>query len=62
MLEEEVVRELVAVVRALAVARVVVADGREEGDAVEDVPIRLVEAGVPLVVLVARAVVFWWPR
>ena len=55
MIEEEVVDELVAIVRALAVAGVVVADGREERDAVEDVPIRLVEARVPLVVLVARA-------
>ena len=55
VVQEEVVGQLVAVVRALAVARVVVADGREERDAVEDVSIRLVKAGVPLVVLVARA-------
>ena len=53
--EEQVVGELVAVVGALAVARVVVADGREERDAVDHVAVRLEEARVPLVVLVARA-------
>ena len=55
MVEEQVVGELVAVVRALAVAGVVVADGREERDTVEGVAVGLVEARVPLVVLVAGA-------
>jgi hypothetical protein len=55
VVQVEVVGELVAVVRALAVGGLVVADGWEEGHTVEDVPIGFVEARVPLIILVARA-------
>jgi hypothetical protein len=52
--EVEVVEQLLAVVARLLVGAVVVAGSRVHGQVVDEVPVRLVEGEVPVVVLVAR--------
>ena len=51
----EIVFDLAAIVVVLALVRVVVADGRIDADAVDDVSIRLEEREEPVVVFVAAA-------